>query len=123
MWVRLSNDELNKQLRACTHAFAEWTGEEPEMGFRYRDMAAWTMEFCRIAPSVDRYSWLEHYVGMTDEPGGLEAPFLLAFEHVPKKTYASEAVFVTALVAGAAKADRSKLEAAAVCSDGLYPRC
>ena len=78
-------------------------------------------EWCRIAPSVDRYSWLEHYAGMADDPGGLEAPFLLAFEHVPKKAYPNEAVFVTALVAGAGKADRSKLEAAALSSDGLYP--
>ena len=55
--VRLSNAELNKQLRA-------WTGVEPDMGFAYRDMAAWTLEVCRIAPSVDRYSWLEHYASM-----------------------------------------------------------
>ena len=52
-WVRLGNAELNRQLRVCTEAFAEWTGVEPDMGFAYRDMAAWTLEFCRIAPSVD----------------------------------------------------------------------
>ena len=120
-WVRLSNAELNRQLRVCTEAFAEWTGDEPNMGFRYRDMAAWTLEFSRIAPNVDRYGWLEQYAGMSDDPGGLEAPFVLAFEHVPKKAYPNEAVFVTALVAGAGKADRSKLEAAALSSDGLYP--
>ena len=44
---------------------------------------------------------------VADDPGGLEPSFVLAFEHVPKKAYPNEAVFVTALVAGASKADRS----------------
>ena len=69
LWVRLSNAELNKQLRACTDAFAEWIGVEPDMGFRYRDMAAWTLEFARIAPNVDRFSWLEHFFGVSTVPG------------------------------------------------------
>ena len=57
---------------------------------------------------------------MQDSPGGLEEPFLLAFAHVEKRAYASEALFVTALIAGAAKADRSKLEAAALSDGGLH---
>ena len=96
--VRLSNAELNKQLRA-------WTGVEPDMGFAYRDMAAWTLEVCRIAPSLQLAGALRQHVA--DDPGGLEPSFVLAFEHVPKKAYPNEAVFVTALVAGASKADRS----------------
>jgi len=49
--VRLSNAELNKQLRA-------WTGVEPDMGFASWQRGRWR------APSVDRYSWLEHYASM-----------------------------------------------------------
>jgi len=33
---------------------------------------------------------------VADDPGGLEPSFVLAFEHVPKKAYPNEAVFVTA---------------------------
>ena len=40
---------------------------------------------------------------------------------LPKKAYPSEAVLVTTRVALAGRADRSKLEAAALSSDGLYP--
>ena len=84
------------------------------MGFKYRDMAAWTAEVAGIAADMDRRSYIQWYFGMQDAPGGLEEPFLLAFAHVEKRAYASEALFVTALIAGAAKADRSKLEAAAL---------
>ena len=120
LWVALPNAELNKQLRACTQAFAEWTGVDPSMGFKYRDMVAWTAEFAGIASDMDRRSFIQFYFGMQDKPGGLEGPFLLAFAHVEKRAYDSEALFVTALVAGAAKADRSKLEAAALSDDGLH---
>ena len=114
LWVALPNAELNKQLRTCTQAFAEWAGVDPNMGFKYRDMAAWTAEVAGIAADMDRRSYIQWYFGMQDAPGGLEEPFLLAFAHVEKRAYASEALFVTALIAGAAKADRSKLEAAAL---------
>ena len=52
LWVALPNAELNKQLRACTQAFAEWTGVDPSMGFKYRDMVAWTAEFAGIASDM-----------------------------------------------------------------------
>ena len=120
LWVALPNAELNKQLRTCTQAFAEWVGVDPGMGFKYRDMAAWTAEVAGIAEDLDRRSYLQWYFGMQDAPGGLEEPFLLAFAHVEKRAYASEALFVTALVAGAAKADRSRLEAAALSDGGLH---
>ena len=120
LWVALPNAELNKQLRTCTQAFAEWVGVDPNMGFAYRDMAAWTAEVAGIAGDMDRRSYLQWYFGMQDAPGGLEEPFLLAFAHVEKRAYASEALFVTALVAGAAKADRSRLEAAALSDGGLH---
>ena len=120
LWVALPNAELNKQLRTCTQAFAEWTGVDPNMGFKYRDMAAWTAEVAGIAADMDRRSYLQWYLGMQDAPGGLEEPFLLAFAHVEKRAFASEALFVTALIAGAAKADRSKLEAAALSDGGLH---
>ena len=110
LWVALPNAELNKQLRTCTQAFAEWVGVDPGMGFKYRDMAAWTAEVAGIAADMDRRSYLQWYFGMQDAPGGLEEPFLLAFAHVEKRAYASEALFVTALIAGAAKADRSRLD-------------
>ena len=120
LWVALPNAELNKQLRTCTQAFAEWVGVDPGMGFKYRDMAAWTAEVAGIAGDMDRRSYLQWYFGMQDAPGGLEEPFLLAFAHVEKRAFASEALFVTALIAGAAKADRSKLEAAALGDGGLH---
>ena len=120
LWVALPNAELNKQLRTCTQAFAEWVGVDPGMGFKYRDMAAWTAEVAGIAEDLDRRSYIQWYFGMQDSPGGLEEPFLLAFAHVEKRAFASEALFVTALIAGAAKADRSKLEAAALGDGGLH---
>ena len=120
LWVALPNAELNKQLRTCTAPFAEWVGDDPSMGFRYRDMVAWTAEFAGIACDMDRRSFIQFYFGMQEAPGGLEEPFLLAFAHVEKRAYDSEALFVTALVAGAAKVDRSKLEAAALSDDGLH---
>ena len=54
LWVALPNAELNKQLRTCTQAFAEWTGVDPNMGFKYRDMAAWTAEVAGISADMDR---------------------------------------------------------------------
>ena len=88
LWVALPNAELNKQLRTCTQAFAEWVGVDPGMGFAYRDMAAWTAEVAGIAADLDRRSYLQWYFGMQDAPGGLEEPFLLAFAHVEKRAYA-----------------------------------
>ena len=73
LWVALPNAELNKQLRACTQAFAEWTGVDPNMGFRYRDMVAWTAEVAGIASDMDRRSYIQFYFGMQDKPGGLSA--------------------------------------------------
>ena len=49
---------------------------------------------CRIAPSLQLAGALRQHVA--DDPGGLEPSFVLAFEHVPKKAYPNEAVFVTA---------------------------
>ena len=49
--VRLSNEAAPRLDRSGT-------------GHGLRVMAAWTLEVCRIAPSVDRYSWLEHYASM-----------------------------------------------------------
>ena len=101
LWVALPNAELNKQLYTCTHTFAEWTGVDPGLGFKYRDMAAWTAEVAGIAADLDRRSYIQWYFGMQDSPGGLEEAFLLAFAHVEKRAYPSEALFVTALIAGA----------------------
>ena len=67
-------------------------------------MAAWTLEGTERG-SLQLAGALRQHVA--DDPGGLEPSFVLAFEHVPKKAYPNEAVFVTALVAGASKADRS----------------
>ena len=64
--VALPNAELNKQLRTCTQAFAEWVGVDPGMGFKYRDMAAWTAEVAGIA------AWLACNTSPPawDAPGG-----------------------------------------------------
>ena len=64
LWVALPNAELNKQLRTCTQAFAEWVGVDPNMGFAYRDMAAWTAEVAGIAGDMDRRSYLQWYFGI-----------------------------------------------------------
>ena len=78
LWVALPNAELNKQLYTCTHAFAEWTGVDPGLGFKYRDMAAWAAEVAGIAADLDRRSYIQWYFGMQDSPGGLEEAFLAA---------------------------------------------
>ena len=117
-WVALSEAELNRQLRVCTGEWAEWTGTNPKEGMRYCDMAAWTMEVAQIAHNVDLYQWPLHFMGMQGE-GGLEEAFLPAFEHLEKRKYPSEAVFVAALVAAGAKVDRSKLEKIALSENAL----
>ena len=87
--VRLSNAELNKQLRA-------WTGVEPDMGF-----ASWQRGLQDRTIATAGWSTTPACGG---RPGRSRAVFRA---HVPKKAYPNEAVFVTALVAGASKADRS----------------
>ena len=121
MWVALAQAEHTRQLRVCTGAWAEWNGTYPKEGLRYCDMAAWTLEVSKIAPNVDDYGWPLFFFGMQGK-GGLEEPFLLAFEHLEKRKYPCEATFVTALIAAGAKVDRSKLDAAALSEDGLV-RC
>ena len=56
-------------------------------------MAAWTLEGTERG-SLQLAGALRQHVA--DDPGGLEPSFVLAFEHVPKKAYPNEAVFVTA---------------------------
>ena len=108
VWVSMSSSELTRQLKACTEKFAEWKGAAPTLAFRYADGMGWTMEVARIAPAVDDKKWSSTYVGWTPA----SAIFEMAFEHVEKCSYPDEATFVTALIAGASKVDRAKLDAA-----------
>ena len=68
LWVALPNAEQNKQLRTCTQPFAEWVGVDPSMGFKYRDMVAWTAEFAGIASNMDRRSFIQFYFGKGKQP-------------------------------------------------------
>ena len=115
-WVSLSSSELTRQLCACTDGFAEWEGAAPAEALRYADEMGWTLEVARIALDVDDKEWTATYVGWTPA----SAVFEMAFEHVEKKSYPDEATFVTALIAGASKVDRSKQEAAQLVEADLY---
>ena len=116
VWVSLSTSELTRQFKACTEKFAEWKGGAPTLAFRYADGMGWTMEVARIAPAVDDKKWSSTYVGWTPA----SVIFEMAFEHVEKCSYPDEATFVTALIAGASKVDRSKQEAAQLVEADLY---
>ena len=76
----------------------------------------WVLEVAKIAPEVDDKEWTSTYFGWTPA----SAVFEMAFEHVEKKSYPDEATFVTALIAGASKVDRTKLDAAQLVEADLY---
>ena len=87
--------------------------------FRYADGMGWALEFARIAADgeLDDKEWTTTYFGWTAVSPILE----MAFEHVEKRPYVNEATFVTALITGASKVDRTELDAAKLVPGGGGP--
>ena len=90
--VGLSESENTKQLKVCT-PWADWHGDDPNIGMPYPDFVSYVLEFTTTHHSADKHSFTKKFYKMA----ALEKAFLMVFHHVEKHPYPDLAAFLTEL--------------------------